>query len=191
MNWLISSKFYATLMMITDYILLGILWVITSLPLVTVGVTSAAMLSTLKQWDQSSSSSILKHYINGMKHHIVANLLNGIVYVAVLGTITFLVQNTRVIVFVAVGLCLAFIMSTMLFSNLTQTLVRLENEKITIGHVLEETVQSIFIRLFPNLLTVFLSYLSYLLVSLFPPLLFLFAGGIWQLIYRINRVKEG
>lgn len=190
MNWLIRSKFYAVLITITDYILLGVLWVITSLPLVTVGVTSAAMFSTLHQWDRSSTGSIVKHYINGMKHHLLAHLLNGIVYVAVLGTISFLVQNTHLMIPVAIGLCLAFIMSTMLFINVTQALMGLENEKINLGQLIEGAVQTIFIRLFPNLLTVCLIYLSYVIVSLFPPLLFLFAGGIWQLIYRINRVKE-
>ena len=51
MNRLTGSRFYSVLITITDYILLGILWLVTSLPILTIGVTSSAVLSVLHQWD--------------------------------------------------------------------------------------------------------------------------------------------
>lgn len=185
MNQLISSKFYVGLLKVTDYVLLGMLWVVTSLPIITIGMTSSAILTVLHQWDKTGTGSIIIRYFKAFRHHTVVALLNGIFYIVGLGTIAFLFHSDGLTVPVAVGLVIAFVMATMLFLNLTQIIVSSKDKKITYFDFFEMSVQSIFLNLFANLLSVLIVYLSYSIVSVFPPLIFVFAGGIWQLLYRL------
>ena len=178
MNRLTGSRFYSVLITITDYILLGILWLVTSLPILTIGVTSSAVLSVLHQWDKSSTGSIFGSYFRAVRHQLLASFLNGLFYVLVLGTISFLFNTIEIAIPVAIGLILAFVMSTMLFLNLTLAIVLSKHHQFHFGKIFEKSVQAIFLNLLPNLLSVVIIYLSYVLVSLFPPMLFIFAGGI-------------
>ena len=185
MNRLTGSRFYSVLITITDYILLGILWLVTSLPILTIGVTSSAVLSILHQWDKSSTGSIFGSYFRAVRHQLLASFLNGLFYVLVLGTISFLFNTIEIAIPVAIGLILAFVMSTMLFLNLTLAIVLSKHHQFHFGKIFEKSVQAIFLNLLPNLLSVVIIYLSYVLVSLFPPMLFIFAGGIWKILYQI------
>jgi len=59
---LVETKIYSQLIMISDYVLLGLLWVIVSLPLITLIPASVAVLYVLKQWRNASTGQLLLHF---------------------------------------------------------------------------------------------------------------------------------
>ena len=63
----VETKWYSQLIQISDYILLGILWVIVSLPIITVIPASAAVFETMTHWSNGESGRVVFFFWQGFK----------------------------------------------------------------------------------------------------------------------------
>lgn len=64
---LINSRFYGAMMVITDYILLGLLWLICSFPLITIYGATVSLIYVVDQWHKGESGSIMRLFLRNSK----------------------------------------------------------------------------------------------------------------------------
>lgn len=84
---IIESRFYAALMVITDYFLLGLLWLLTSLPLITIFHSTSALFSVIKQWQKGNTGDILKYYFSSFKQQFGLKFIVFIFYLLCMSVI--------------------------------------------------------------------------------------------------------
>ncbi len=185
---LVQSRWYANLITISDYILLGILWVLCSLPLVTVVASSKAAYYTINEWRITGTGSVLKTFWVGFKHRLLITLPISLTFIAIFAALESAMQQMELL---PLPLLVAFIVSgvivAMFFLCLIPELVHISQQSII--ESLQNTAILVIGFLPQNLLKVFLTYVFFCSVTIFPPFIFLFAGGFWKLISLLTRQK--
>lgn len=178
---LVETRVYAFLMLITDYILIGILWVIGCLPLVTFVASCNGIVYTMRQWQGQGSGEILRNYWTGFKRQLPLSLLVSLLYLG----LYFVSDSTARQLQggsnqgVAVIYLLSLIVS---LSLLFRIIWQMTGERQSWQAVLRSAVFSVVTYFLSNLLVVSITLLFIGLVFVFPPFIFLFAGGYWKLI---------
>ncbi|PWU67255.1 YesL family protein [Gracilibacillus dipsosauri] len=66
---MIHSKWYAVLETITNFILLNILWLLCSLPIITLFPATAAMFGVIRDWENNENVGIFKQFLINLKNH--------------------------------------------------------------------------------------------------------------------------
>lgn len=85
MSKLIESRFYSVLITISDYLLLGILWIIGCLPLVSFTASCRGALATVLIWHKDGATgNIFRHYLTNFKKHFGSSLLVTLLIAALL-----------------------------------------------------------------------------------------------------------
>ncbi|MGV3010751.1 DUF624 domain-containing protein [Streptococcus thoraltensis] len=82
---IVESKWYSQLIKISDYILIGLLWSLVSLPLVTIFSSLNAVFRTFQIWKTETTGNIIYHFFRGFKKHFLKlTLLNILVLLYVM-----------------------------------------------------------------------------------------------------------
>ena len=178
---LVETKTYAQLMVITDYVLLGVLWVVDSLPLLTVIPESIAARYAIDQWREGATGHIFHHFFQGFRKHLLTNLLLSALTVSLLGTTNLLLQQSAPMLVVS-GYAVTIIYLLFLFAWLGSS-IRLKG--YTLFRLFERSALDMVLYLFRNLGCCVLLLLFSLLLFVFPPFVFIFAGGFWKLIHLL------
>ncbi|MDY4308078.1 DUF624 domain-containing protein [Enterococcus mundtii] len=63
---LVETKWYGQLIQISDHILLGILWVVVSLPLVTVVPATTGVFTALNKWKNGESGHVCYSFFRAL-----------------------------------------------------------------------------------------------------------------------------
>ena len=179
---LVETRVYVFLMLITDYILIGILWVVGCLPLVTFVASCNGVVYTMRQWQGQGSGEILKNYWTGFKRQLPLSSFVSLLYLSLYFISDFNVRNMQGGFsnrWLAVIYLLSLIVS---LSLLFRIIWQMTGERQSWRSVLRSAAYSVVTYFLSNLLVVGITLLFIGLVFVFPPFIFLFAGGYWKLI---------
>lgn len=183
---LVETKIYSQLIMITDYVLLGLLWVVASLPLITIIPASVATLNVLRQWRSNSTGQLLIHFYQGLKKHFIINILISMLTISIYFTANLLLQEDSKALIVS-GFVVSIIYLMFLISWADNCR---KNEKLAFFALFEKSSLDVILSFGRNLLCSMLIFGFFILVFLFPPFLFIFAGAIWKLLDLILARKS-
>lgn len=179
---LVETRVYSFLMLITDYILLGMLWVVGCLPLVTFVASCNGIVYTMRQWHGQGSGEVLRNYWTGFKRQLPLSLLVSLLFLSLYFVSDSNVQQLQGGLsnqWLAVIYLLSLIVS---ISLLFRIIWQMTGERQSWQSVLRSAVFSVVTYFLSNLLVVGITLLFIGLVFVFPPFIFLFAGGYWKLI---------
>ena len=160
---IVETKLYGQLIVVSDYILLGILWVIVCLPVITIVPATCAVFYVMAQWKGEGSGNIIYFFFQGIKQHFGKNQL----------------LEEQTIVLSISGYVVLLIYSMFLLSWIY---VISENKDITFLQIFEQSAWKVFFDFLRNILCCVLLLGFVLLIFLFPPFIFIFAGGVWKLV---------
>ncbi|MGC6769350.1 DUF624 domain-containing protein [Enterococcus sp. LJL51] len=178
---LVETRIYSQLMMISDYLLLGLLWVILSLPLITVIPASVGVLYVIRQWEGSSTGSILRYFFQGIKRYLPLNLLVSGLTIGIFAIVNNLMSESSQLLIIS-GYVISIVYLMFLFSWMYQCVWL---EKQTVFQLFEQSALELILYFLRNLLCCGLTVSFTVLVFLFPPFIFIFAGGFWKVIALI------
>ena len=76
----VNSKFYYVLEKITNFFLLNIIWLLLSLPLITLYPATAAMFAVLRDWRQGKGSGVFRSFLRYFKTYFKHSFLYGLLW---------------------------------------------------------------------------------------------------------------
>jgi hypothetical protein len=183
---LVETKIYSQLIMITDYVLLGILWVVASLPIITIVPASVATLYVLKQWRNSASGQLLYHFYQGVKKHFCINLLISVLTISIYFTTNLLLQeNSQILMISGYVVSIIYLMFLVSWINNCR-----KNERMSVFTLFEKSSLDLVLSFGRMLFSSMLIFGFTILIFLFPPFIFIFAGAIWKLLDLILSRKS-
>ncbi|WP_321382589.1 YesL family protein [uncultured Enterococcus sp.] len=183
---LVETKIYTQLIVISDYLLLGLLWVIVSLPIVTLVPASAAVLYVLRQWQDGTTGSIFAHFFTGIRKHFFINLLASLLTVGIFAATNSLLQESSQVLIIS-GYVVSIIYLMFLLSWIDNCS---RDEKLSVFKLFEQSALDLMVFFVGNLGCTLLIIFFTLLIFVFPPFIFLFAGSVWKLLYLILSRKR-
>lgn len=183
---LVETKIYAQLIVISDYLLLGLLWVIVSLPIVTLVPASTAVLYVLRQWQDGTTGSIFYHFFTGIRKHFLINLLVSLLTVGIFAAANLLLQESSQLLMIS-GYVVSIVYLMFLLSWIDNCS---HMGKVFVFKLFEQSSLDLVVSFAGNLGCTILVILFTLLIFLFPPFIFLFAGAVWKLLYLILSRKR-
>lgn len=180
---IVESRIYGTLMVITDFILLGILWVVTSLPVITIFSSTSATCYVIKQWEFGETGSILKIYFTDFKKKFLSKFVYSAIFISLFVTIYLCLENIVKYdvnsITLIVGVIMAYILTISLFFRVVNNSANTNNLNIfNIKNIVIETIS----HLGSNIIIVIVSTLYIGLIFLSPLFIFLFSGAFWKII---------
>lgn len=178
---LVETEFYTKLIVLSDYLLLGLLWVVISLPVITVVPASVAVLYVLRQWQGGATGHILNYFFTGIRKHFFINVLWSCLTVGIFTITNLLLQENNL--FLLISGFVVSIMYLMLLISWTNNCSQMEQASFI--RIFEESALDLVVSFLRNLSCSMLILLFTLLVFLFPPFIFLFVGGLWNLMFLI------
>lgn len=188
---IIESRLYAALMVLTDYILLGLVWVICSLPVVTIYSATTATFYVMKQWQRGTTGQILKLFFLKFKEKLIRRTGISIAFVSCLwliqydfGTLHLTLSFDR---WIASGLLLALSVVLLLFIHLA--LQESGATTATFKEVLKTSALSICYYFPINIGILVLIGLSCFLILLFPLTIFVEPMLVFVLIVKATSKK--
>lgn len=183
---LVETKIYAQLIMISDYLLLGLLWVVVSLPIITLIPASTAVLYVLRQWQNGPTGSIFYHFFTGIKKHFFINLLISLLTVGIFAAANLLLQESSQLLMIS-----GYVVSIIYLMFVVSWVDNCSHmAKTSIFKLFEQSGLDLIVSFVGNLGCTLLILLFTLLIFLFPPFIFLFAGAVWKLLYLILSRKR-
>lgn len=81
---ILNSGIYGMMETITNYLLLNILWVVSSLPIITIFPATAAMFAVLKDWQQENRPPLFSSYFRYFKKFFNQSFMIGIIFLIVI-----------------------------------------------------------------------------------------------------------
>lgn len=175
---IVETKFYGQLIVVSDYILLGILWVIVCLPVITIVPATCAVFYVMAQWKGEGSGNIIYFFFQGIKQHFGKNLFLSLLTIIIYFLVNQLLEEQTIVLSIS-GYVILLIYSMFLLSWIY---VISENKDITFLQIFEQSAWKVFFDFLRNILCCVLLLGFVLLIFLFPPFIFIFAGGVWKLV---------
>lgn len=80
----VNSKFYSFLEKITNFFLLNLIWLLLSLPLITLFPATTAMYAVLRDWVQGKDSGVVKPFFQYFKSNFKHSFFYGILWFIIL-----------------------------------------------------------------------------------------------------------
>ncbi|WP_207696380.1 hypothetical protein DOK67_0003044 [Enterococcus sp. DIV0212c] len=184
---LINSRFYGAMMVITDYLLLGLLWLICSFPLITLYGASVSLINVIDQWQCGESGSIMRLFFTKFKEKFISRILISCLFLLSFSVIYFdfsllssMFSDDKIVV---IGLIVTGLIMALLFVNMSFI------DGVTKGANIVELFKGAVISLYTNFLVDLLILLLILsncfLIFLLPVTVFftpiISAIGIYKL----------
>jgi uncharacterized membrane protein YesL len=79
MNFL-DSRFYAIVDRFSNLLILNIFWIVSCIPIVTIGPATSAMYSVVRQWGLHQDTSVIRNYFRYFKENFKTSFLVGIIW---------------------------------------------------------------------------------------------------------------
>ncbi|WP_206856871.1 DUF624 domain-containing protein [Candidatus Enterococcus mangumiae] len=186
---LVETKWYGQLIQISDHILLGILWVVVSLPLVTVVSATTGVFTTLDKWKSGESGQVCYWFLQGFKRKFILQTLMSALTIIIFFSINRMFQESDVL------LVISGYMATMVFTMflLSWSYRLAKDETISLKQLFQESTLWVLFNFLRNLLCCGVLLVFMVLVFMFPPIIFVLAGGVWWLIDQLmgSRKRKG
>lgn len=182
---LVESKLYGQLIVISDYLILGILWVVVSLPLITIVPATVATLYVVEQWKFGSTGNILRTFYKGIKIRLFINVMLSAMMMLFFFLTDAMMRNGSTLIMIS-GFSVTLIFY-MFFLEWCFNLIKYEN--ISLRSIFENAALNVILQFLPNLLGYSLTVGFVILVFLFPPFVFIFSGGYWKCIHLLLNWK--
>ncbi len=189
MNTGIDEKFWSWMEWIPNIVLLGVLWLVTSLPIVTIGASTTAVYSCFFQFRQDHRKKLIPLYFEQFKTHFKQATIIWIILFpsAILLTIdvVYCVMHSEEMMFVLSGTAAAVLLTFVLFILITvfAYLSKFENN---IKDTLLKSLQFVFKDFLRSVLNIMLlGSITFLTVTLFPQFILIY-GGLICFILSIN-----
>ncbi|MGX7150531.1 YesL family protein [Enterococcus ureasiticus] len=189
---LINSRFYGAMMVITDYLLLGLLWLICSFPLITIYGASVSMIYVVDQWHKGETGIILHLFFTKFKEKFIRRILISGLFLLSFSVIYFdfsllstLFSDDKPIV---VGLIVTSLIVGLLFINMT--FIDGITKGLNFVELFKATVLSLCTNFLLDMLILVLVLINGFLVFLLPVTVF-FTPIISAIgIYKISCKKK-
>ncbi|BDP58224.1 membrane protein [Enterococcus faecium] len=175
---IVETKFYGQLIVVSDYILLGILWVIVCLPVITIVPATCAVFYVMAQWKGEGSGNIIYFFFQGIKQHFGKNLFLSLLTIIIYFLVNQLLEEQTIVLSISGYVPPAKAMG--IHKNFIYVIS--ENKDITFLQIFEQSAWKVFFDFLRNILCCVLLLGFVLLIFLFPPFIFIFAGGVWKLV---------
>ncbi|MBO1300819.1 MULTISPECIES: DUF624 domain-containing protein [unclassified Enterococcus] len=186
---LVETKWYGQLIQISDHILLGILWVVVSLPLVTVVSATTGVFTTLNKWKYGESGHVCYSFLQGFKRKFILQSLMSALTILIFFSINRMFQESDVLL--VISGYLATMVFTMFLLSWSYRLAK--DETISLKQLFQESTLWVLLNFLRNLLCCGVLLVFMVLVFMFPPIIFVLAGGVWWLIDQLmgSRKRKG
>ncbi|MBE6108450.1 MAG: DUF624 domain-containing protein [Erysipelotrichaceae bacterium] len=189
MNTGIDEKFWSWMEWIPNIVLLGVLWLVTSLPIVTVGASTTAVYSCFFQFRQDHRKKLIPLYFEQFKAHFKqATIIWMILFPsAILLSIdvVYCVMHSDEMMFVLSGTAAAVLLTFVVFTLMTvfAYLSKFEN---SIKDTLLKSLQFVFKDFLRSALNItLLGSITFLVITLFPQFILIY-GGLICFVLSIN-----
>lgn len=137
---IVETKFYGQLIVVSDYILLGILWVIVCLPVITIVPATCAVFYVMAQWKGEGSGNIIYFFFQGIKQHFGKNLFLSLLTIIIYFLVNQLLEEQTIVLSIS-GYVVLLIYSMFLLSWIY---VISENKDITFLQIFEQSAWKVF-----------------------------------------------
>ena len=77
---IVESKFYGVVEKFANLLILNALWLISSLPIITIGPATSAMLSVVRQWKLHQDTSSVRNFFHYFKENFRYSFIIGLFY---------------------------------------------------------------------------------------------------------------
>lgn len=189
---LINSRFYSALMIITDYLLLGLVWLICAFPIVTIYGATVSLMYVIDQWHEGESGNILRLFFHKFKERFFVKLLISfgflisisVIYVDFTILSNLLSDDQKIITILIVTLLVLL----MLFINLA--FIDSRTKKVKFTNLFKAAVISFFTNFLPNLLGILLIILNSFFIFLLPITVFFTPIITAVALYKLNNRKD-
>lgn len=182
---LVESKLYGQLIVISDYLILGMLWVVVSLPLITIVPATVATLYVIEQWRFGTTGNILKTFFKGIKLRLFINVILSVLVILFFFLTDSMMQNGSTLIMIS-----GFSVTLIFFMFLLEWCYNLiKYEKVSLRKIFENATLNVILQFIPNLLGYSLTVSFVILVFLFPPFIFIFSGAFWKCIHLLLNWK--
>lgn len=183
---ILNSRVYNVLLIITDYFLVGILWLIGLLPLFTIISSCNGIVYAMKKWsDKYHSREVIKDYFYGFKKNIISStfmscvlLLTSISFVALFNQ-----SSNRILIsfFFLSGILIISFFIRFIQLNIEADYNFLQRISVSLTNV---------IVFFLSNLMIFFMIFCYIFIGMFlPETLFIFSSLLWLGIYKLLNKK--
>ncbi len=132
----------------------------------------------MAQWKGEGSGNIIYFFFQGIKQHFGKNLFLSLLTIIIYFLVNQLLEEQTIVLSIS-GYVVLLIYSMFLLSWIY---VISENKDITFLQIFEQSAWKVFFDFLRNILCCVLLLGFVLLIFLFPPFIFIFAGGVWKLV---------
>ncbi|MDP4086620.1 MAG: DUF624 domain-containing protein [Bacillota bacterium] len=80
---ILDSKFYSLLDKLSNFFILNTFWIISCIPIITVGPATAAMFGVVRQWKLNQDTSVVRNYFRYFKENFKQSFLIGILWIII------------------------------------------------------------------------------------------------------------
>ena len=189
MNTGIDEKFWSWMEWIPNIVLLGVLWLVTSLPIVTIGASTTAVYSCFFQFRQDHRKKLIPLYFEQFKAHFKQATIIWLILFpsAILLSIdvVYCVMHSDEMMFVLSGTVAAVLLTFVVFTLMTvfAYLSKFEN---SIKDTLLKSLQFVFKDFLRSALNItLLGSITFLVITLFPQFILIY-GGLICFVLSIN-----
>lgn len=189
MNTGIDEKFWSWMEWIPNIVLLGVLWLVTSLPIVTIGASTTAVYSCFFQFRQDHRKKLIPLYFEQFKAHFKQATIIWLILFpsAILLSIdvVYCVMHSDEMMFVLSGTAAAVLLTFVVFTLMTvfAYLSKFEN---SIKDTLLKSLQFVFKDFLRSALNItLLGSITFLVITLFPQFILIY-GGLICFVLSIN-----
>lgn len=184
---LVETKWYGQLIQISDHILLGILWVVVSLPLVTVVPATTGVFTALNKWKNGESGHVCYSFLQGFKRKFFLQLVMSCVTIISYFAMNLILQESAI--WLVICGYVTMLVFTMFLLSWCSSLA--QNDALSGKELFQESTLWVLTNFLKNLVCCGILLVFLVLVFMFPPIIFVLAGGVWwlidQLVGNINR----
>lgn len=189
MNTGIDEKFWSWMEWIPNIVLLGVLWLVTSLPIITIGASTTAVYSCFFQFRQDHRKKLIPLYFEQFKAHFKQATIIWIILFpsAILLSIdvVYCVMHSDEMMFVLSGTAAAVLL-TFVILTLVTVFAYLSKFENGIKDTLLKSLQFVFKDFLRTALNIMLlGSITFLIVTLFPQFILIY-GGLICFVLSIN-----
>lgn len=186
---LVETKWYGQLIQISDHILLGILWVVVSLPLVTVVPATTGVFTALNKWKNGESGQVCYSFLQGFKRKFFLQLVMSCVTIISYFAMNLILQESAI--WLVICGYVTMLVFTMFLLSWCSSLA--QNDVLSGKELFQESTWWVLTNFLKNLVCCGILLVFLVLVFMFPPIIFVLAGGVWWLINHLvgNNNRKG
>lgn len=184
---ILNSKLYKGLDRFTNIFLLNLMWLISSLPLITLFPAAAAMFNVFKDWSEGKERNLIKSYFKYFKKHFKHSFIYGILWFLTL--IIFYLDLTIINEFESYSFMMTALLFLLIILVAFNTTYFIPITIMQFELTLIQKVKNAFlfsIMFFPTtLLCIIISSVVFISTAYFPPLMFIAFSPAGLLVFRL------